>query len=302
MRPSTSLFFASAAVVSALSIAAPPPCWAGLEFTTEIDVPSGVPPATPPSPPPPAAQQPPARPGRMLLDGERVRMEVERPGGGTSVMIYRGDRNLVWSVDDKRKSYTEVDGARMQAVRAQSEAARERMRGELDKMPPDKRVQMQRMLAAADATEAKRAPPSLKETGRTDKVGTLACHEVEVSRGGTKESEICVADWKAAGVTKADVAAVRKLGTFQDSTMGGSQARRQGDDVLDLFDGFDGLPVRVRTFRGGEPRTEFRIVKVERKPIDAKLFAPPDGYTKREFAISMPGAAGKPRTQPSASP
>lgn len=292
------------------SIAVPPPCSAGVELTTEIGVPGA--PAAPPaadrphaaqSPeaatPPPSAQQPPARPGRMVLDGDRVRMEMARPGGIKSVIIYRGDRNVVWSVDDKRKSYTEVDGARMQAVRAESEAAREKMRGELDKLPPDKRVQMQRMLAAAEAATAKREPPSLKETGRTDKVGALACHEVEVSRGGTKESEICVADWKAAGVTKEDLAPVRKLGAFQDSTMG-SQARGQGDDVLDLFDGLDGLPVRVRTFRGGQPRTEFRVVKVEHKPIDAKLFDPPDGYAKREFAISMPGAAGKPRTKPPA--
>ncbi len=252
---------------------------AGVELTTEVTIPGGKPDAP--------------RPGRMLLDGDRVRMELTRAATpeAKTVMIYRGDRNLVWSLDDKRRTYSEIDGARMQAMRQRSEGARERMRGELEKLPPDKRAQMQRMLAAADTANATRQPPTVKETGRSDKVGTLACHEVEVSRAGAKESEICVADWKTAGVTKEDLAPVRKLGAFQDSAAG-PQGRSQGGDILELFDALDGLPVRVRTFRRGELQSEFRVTKVEHKPIDAKLFDPPDGYTRRVFDVTMPGAPG----------
>lgn len=307
---------ASALGASVVSMTAAAVAHGGIELTTEV---GGVdaaaqPPAAAEKPPaaaekpPGAAAQPPAnvtRSGRILLDGEnRVRMEIAKPsptGDAKSVMIYRGDREVVWTVDDKRRTYTEVDRARMTALRDQSSAAREKMRAELDKMPPEKRAQMSRMLAAADAKEPERGPPTIKSTGRSDKIGGLACQEVEVSRGDVKESEICVADWKAAGVTKADLAAIRKLGTFQDETLGGMQARREGGNALELFDSLDGLPVRVRTFRGGQLKAEFRVVKVEHKPLDPKLFDPPDGYTKREFSISMPGA-GRPRSRKPSAP
>jgi hypothetical protein len=273
------------ACAAALWLALPSPARAGIELSTEIAEVG------------PDATAKPGRSGRMLLEGDRLRMEMARPNGGPdakSVMIYRGDRNLLWSFDDKRHTYTEVDRDRMQALRAKSEAARAQMRAELDKLPPGKREQAQRMLAASDAAAATREPPTIKETGRTATVGGLPCHEVEVSRGGVKESEICVANWKAAGVAKTDLAAIHELGAFQEQALGGIQPRSQGDDVLDLFDGLDGLPVRVRTFKVGVPRTEFRIVKIEHKALDAKVFEPPEGYQKRTFSVSLPGA-GRPR-------
>jgi hypothetical protein len=266
--------------------------YAGIELTTEM-LPAGA---------VAQAEARTPRPGRILLDGDRVRMEVEKPspkGDAKNVMIYRGDRELMWTVDDKRRTYTEVDRARMNALRDESRAAREKMRAEIAKMPPDKRDQMTRMLAAADAKEPQRDPPTIKSTGRSDTIGGLACREVEVSRGGVKVSEICVADWKTAGVTKADLTAIRKVGTFQDETLGGLQARGDGGNMLELFDSLDGLPVRVRTFRGGQLKGEFRVVKVARKALDPTLFEPPDGYTKREFSVQMPGSRGlRPRTPP----
>jgi hypothetical protein len=258
----------------------PMPARAGVELTTEISNPSA-----------PVDKQPKAtRSGRMLLDGERVRMELDGAAAGEPkhVMIYRGDRDLVWSLDDKHRTYTEVDRARMQEMRGQSESARAKMRAELAKLPPAEQARMQAALAASDPASTQRAAPTVKETGRVDTIGGLKCHDVEVSRGGVKESEICVVDWKTAGVTKADLAPVRQLGTFQQETFGGP-TRRDSDDMLALFDGLDGLPVRVRSFRGGQVRSEFRVVKVEHKALDAKLFEPPDGYQKRVFSISMPG-------------
>ena len=284
----------AAAGMLALTIAAPPATRAGIELTTEIANPNATPPQS--SETSDASAKAP-RAGRMLIDGERVRMEMTGmgpEGTGTAVIIFRGDRNVMWSVDAKRQSYTEVDRAKMQEMRAQSDAARAQMRAGRDKLPPAERARMQAMLAASEAQATKLDPPTIKDTGRADKVSGFACREFEVSRHGVKESEICVADWKTAGVTKADLASVGKLGKFQAESLEGMQARREGDDVLALFDALDGLPVRVRSFRGGQPRAEFHVLKIEHKALDAKLFEPPDGYKKRTFSISVPGAPKAP--------
>src|SRR4029077_17350764 len=113
-RARTTCALALCAVATAMVV--PASARAGIELTTELST-RGA----------PAAKQPQApRPGRMLLDGARVRMEVDgaTPGEQRHVMIYRGDRDLVWSLDDKHRAYTEVDRARMQELRGQSESAR----------------------------------------------------------------------------------------------------------------------------------------------------------------------------------
>jgi hypothetical protein len=254
-----------------------PTARAGVELTTELaDVTEAA-----------KAQSRPPNPGKILLDGNRVRMEMTRQDGSDAVLIFRGDRNVLWSVNEKRRTYTEVDRARMQEMVAQSDAARKQMEKEFDKVPPEKRAEMLRMLAQG-APKKKREPPTIKPTGRTDKVGGIPCHEVEVLRSDEKLREVCVADWKAAGIAKSDLGALHDLNGFEDDTVGAMGGRTQ-DDALELFEQLDGLPVRVRTFRGGQPRTELRVTKVERKAIDAKSFEVPDGYTKREFKVNMPG-------------
>jgi hypothetical protein len=253
---------------------------AGIELTTELaDVTEAA-----------QAQSRPPNPGRMMLDGNRLRMELTRPDKTNAVLIFRGDRNVMWSVNEKRRTYTEVDRARMQAMVAQSDATRKQMEKDFDKVPPEKRMEMLRLLAQG-APKKKREPPTIRPTGRSDKVGGVPCHEVEVLRDGEKLREVCVADWKAAGVTKDDLSALRDLNTFEDDTVGTIGGRSQ-DDALELFETLDGLPVRVRTFRAGKPRTELRVVKVEHKAIDAQVFEVPAGYSKREFKVTMPGQRG----------
>ncbi len=250
---------------------------AGVDLTTELSDMSAA-----------AAQSRPPNPGRILLDGNRLRMELTRPDGRHAVLIFRGDRNVMWSLDEKHRTYTEVDRARMQALVAQSDATRKQMEKDFDKVPPEKRMEMLRLLAQG-APKKKREPPTIRPTGRTDKVGGVPCHEVEVLRDGEKRREVCVADWTAAGVTKEDLAALRDLNEFEDDTVGTVGGRAQ-DDALELFEMLDGLPVRVRTFRAGQPRTELRVVKVAREAIAPSLFEVPAGYAKREFRISMPSA------------
>ncbi len=272
----TRLLVFGAAVVWSLWATTPPRALAGVELTTELADASST-----------ATESKPPSPGRVVLDGGRVRMEVTRPDNTGAVLIFRGDRNVIWSVNDKQRTYTEVDRAKVRAILERSDATRKQMQKEFDKVPQEKRMETLHMLAQG-APKKKREPPTIKPTGRTDTVGAIPCHEVEILRDGEKRREVCVADWKAAGITKADLTALHDLNEFEDDTVGSLGGRSQ-DDALELFDLLDGLPIRVRTFRGGQPRTELRVVRVARKAVDAKLFEVPEGYKKREFSVRMPG-------------
>jgi len=277
----------SVMVVAFASLTATP-AFAGVEMATEIiDLAGG------------GANAP--RQARMIADKDQLRMD--RAQG--RVLIFRGDRNLAWTIDTHTSTYVEIDRGTMQQMRGQVDAARGQVTAELDKLPPEQRAQVEKMTGgaatggAAPAAVPTREAPRVIPSGKTDTVGGISCREVEVTRGKEKESEICVADWAAAGIAKADLEGFRKLVAFQEEMTRGigiSSESADGEQALALYEQLDGVPVRVRTFKGGAPRTEMRILKIEKKALDPALFEVPAGYTKR----TMPGSAalGAPRARP----
>jgi hypothetical protein len=118
--------------------------------------------------------------------------------------------------------------------------------------------------------------PAIKATGRKE---TIAGHECEYYVMGDKgETEICSA---------------KGLGMFMmgQSPMGGGSASlaavaamSTNPDAVKLFaDGF--FPLKVVNVKGGKNEVVIEATRVEKKTLDASLFAPPPDYTE----MKMPG-------------
>ncbi len=254
-----------------------PPAGAGVEMTTEVTDLGAKGRAAPVE-------------AHTFIDGDRVRMETK----ARSAMIFRGDRDLMWVLQPKQHAYFEVTKATMTEVQGRAEQAMAQMKAQLDKLPPEQRAQVEKLMnehrpAGAPAAPAQAAASyTLRPTGRSDAVSGVACRELEVLRGATKESEVCVADWGATGIARGDLAAFGKLGTWQDG-MRGSASAAMGDaspaeSAMLLLEKMDGVPLRVRSFHGGAPTTEMRVTKIEKKSVDPGLFEVPAGYTRKNPA------------------
>lgn len=227
------------------------------------------------------------REGRTFVEGDDLRMEM----GTAGAMIFRGEKDLMWILQPKDHAYVELTRESTKQLAKQAESAMAEMRAQLDKMPPAQRAQIEKMMnqsGMGGATAAPKAAPeplTVKPTGRSDSVEGRTCREVEVFRGAAKESEACVADWATAGVTKEDFGAFQKLASWQNDILGGTpwakSAANPSADAMKLFDQLGGVPVRVRSFRGGKPANEMLITKIEKKHLDPALFDVPADYTKK---------------------
>lgn len=269
------------------------PAYAGVELQTETTVQGSSPSG--------GAVAGKALAGRLLIDGDRVRIEGI-PGGASrhaGAMVFRPDRQVLWVLDESDRQYVEMSPATAQAMRSTMDAARARMKEELGKMKPEQRAMVERAMkaqglpldAAAPAGATAAEPIAVKPTGKSDSVAGVACREFEVVRGKAKVAETCVAAWATVGVAKGDLDGLRKLALFQNEifTKVGFQgvAGPAPNDSFAMMDQLDGLPIRIRTFRDGALASETRVVKVGRREVDASLFELPAGYKPRAL---LPGA------------
>jgi hypothetical protein len=222
------------------------------------------------------------RQAKSFVGTDRVRVET----ASNDVIIFRGDRDLMWILRPKDHTYVEMNRDSMKALRQQMDAAMAKMKAEIEKLPPEQRARIEKTMKerGLDTPGIERAeePVKVEPTGRSDVVGGLACRELEVYRGAAKQYEVCVADWQTAGVTKDDLAALRKVGSWQDEIRSGTPlavgGAARGDDAMKLMDRLDGVPVRVRGFREGKAASEMRVTKIEKTGLDATLFDVPPGY------------------------
>jgi hypothetical protein len=237
--------------------------------------------------------------GQFFVEGDRVRLQgtsaaVEGSSEGT--VLFRAKPEALVFLDAGEKTYMEMTRAAAKRIGASIENARNQMHAQLQKMTPEQRAIVEQAMAGAGGgilaqpAKPKKALPPTKAvaTGSSDKVGDFACRGYDVVRGSKKIAEACVASWADLGFAQADVEGLRKLAEFQQQLFAEVNFEgldsAPGSEAFEVMDQLQGFPVRVRTLADGKPPVAMRVVKVERKDIDPKLFEVPAGYTKREMS------------------
>lgn len=110
--------------------------------------------------------------------------------------------------------------------------------------------------------------------------------QVTVTRTGTKET---IAGYECEHVTvsdnagSADVCVAHGLGAWQMPTAGGMRGGPPQAEAWQQALGADAFPLKVT--KGAQ--TVMLVTRVDRKSLDASLFAAPDGYTKMDMGSMM---------------
>jgi len=236
--------------------------------------------------------------GRLYVEGDRVRMQgtsSERGQDSSGTVIFQPDPEALLVLNGDQKSYFEMTRADAKRIGQTIDMARAQMQAQMEKMTPEQRATIEQALSnfgAGDVAKGgKKAPPEPAKavaTGTSDTISGYACRGYDIVRAGKKIAEACVASWADLGVGPDDVAGLRKLAAFQqqmfaDVNLGTDAA--PGIEAFEVMDQIKGFPLRVRTMVEGKRPTVMRVVQVERKDIDPKVFQVPAGYTRR----STPG-------------
>ena len=269
LSPASSVRLAGLAAAAVVAMAVPGSARADLVVTLERKSMRTDPPAV-------ESQQ-------MSMAGDKLAATVQESGRPSQV-IWRGDKQTLYSIDPATKSYYAIDKATMTAVSEQVSGAMKQMQDELAKLPPEQRAQAEKMMGNMGGAAS---GPSIevKSTGEKQTIQGYPCTRYDVLLGGKRTSEMWVAGWSAVKVTKDDMGALRSMSTFfEDMVKSNPMLRNMATSgAFQGMDRVDGFPVLVRHFDGDKVVEEMTLKGVERRAVPASTFDIPAGYARKEL-------------------
>jgi hypothetical protein len=212
----------------------------------------------------------------MRIDATRMRTEMAGPNGTTNVTIFDGGKQVLYTIDPARKTYTELTKADVDRLSAQMQGAVAQTQSQLEKLPPAQRAQMDTMMKGVQLTRT-----------RSDTVGRWTCDNHDVMLGGQKIGERCTVQLATLGFSETDFDVMLQMGAFYSAMASLAPGQPPGVSGIDRGGGSD-FPVRTVLIFPGGTTTTTELVEARRQTFPDSLFAVPAGFTKQEFT----GATG----------
>jgi hypothetical protein len=229
------------------------------------------------------------------VEATRLRTELTDQNGLAQIVIFDGQKQVLYIVDAAKKSYFEMTKADLDRLQAQMQGMMAQMQAALEKMPPAQRAQMEALMKGRMGGIAATAPKIESKRVGTDKVGRWTCDKYEVLMNGEKTSDVCTVDPSALGFTAKDFEVSRQLASFFSALVPQMAAQVAVVGRVEA-QGFAGFPVRSTVTVAGRTVTT-EVVEASRQTFPDSLFAVPAGFTKQSppgiGAIGAPGAPAR---------
>ena len=236
----------------------------------------------------------------VYMDAGKLRVEGSNPSSGEYLVIFDESKQVTWMVDLAKGSYMEFTAAQvqqmadqMQGVSAQMQQMMKQMEAQMANMPPEQRAMMEQMMKSRMGGMAAAAPApaekTVREKARGEKVGQFTCTRYEILSGGQLSQEVCAAPADALQLDASAMQTFRALAEFYEpltrmaSSFAGNWAAPSGMDQI------QGFPVQTVMYSNQKPTSEWRVEKIENRPLEASLFELPAGLKKTPMPAMPPG-------------
>jgi hypothetical protein len=211
------------------------------------------------------------------------KFKTVQSGGDGGIIIMRLDKELMWNIDPKKKTYEEMTFAELEQVASKAggnmDAAMTKMKEQMKDMPEEQRKMMEKMMGGkmpnADSNDEGKL--NVKKTGDKKTVSGYACTKYILTHGNDEFMTL----W----VTK-DVKGFDALASDwkEFSKRMASLSQRFAKGSSDAFLKIDGFPMETSMkMMGNEIVTT--TTKVERTAIAPSEFDLPSGYTKQPSKV-----------------
>jgi hypothetical protein len=112
----------------------------------------------------------------------------------------------------------------------------------------------------------------------------IACEEVEISQGGQRVADVCLASYADAGVSRESLSGVGEVQKLLEGALAAfldADGRSEALAGLESFGRLDGVPMRVRSYGGSDVESETVVTKIQSKALPKSAFDLPQGYSPK---------------------
>lgn len=232
--------------------------------------------------------------GTMFLAGENMAMKMDGKvqEHEAAHVVFRGDRQAMYLLDDVKKECLVFDKAEMQKLSATMNSAMSQMEEQLKNLPPEQRAQIEAMMkknpAAAQPAKARR---EAKPTGERKSISGFNTQKYDIYWDGKKTGEVWAAEASSLGLSKDDLRPFEAMSKFFEEMMSSLSADNQmfaGFEKDNPFGDFQmlvgGVPIMTRDLApDGTIESEFIIESIAKTKAAAKEFEVPAEYATKSL-------------------
>jgi hypothetical protein len=234
----------------------------------------------------------------VSIESGKIRIDTQGGDQKQAVMIFDGDKQVMWMVSPAEGVYREITAAQVQQMGNAMGGMMQQMQAQMAQMPPEQRAMMEQMMRQrmGGAGMGGGAPSiSIQEKGSGEKVGQYTTTHYQIMTNGQVSEDIWAAAPDQVKLSAAD------FKTFQDMAKFFEPLRRnlpKGSWSTPDMQQIKGLPVRTVIYEGGKPSAEWNATSIEQKSVDAGQFTLPANLKKADMMGGMDGGMGGPGMGP----
>lgn len=210
----------------------------------------------------------------ILVKDGKVRMNSADSSNWT---LYDSATNTLTTINPDDKTYTVMDEATMKEVSGQMSDAMAEMKREMEKMSPEQRAMMEKMMGGALDAGKKMIETKVDRTGKKlDKAG-YSCEQVFYSVGSLGRSELCVVDINKIDMPAGDRRALEAM-QKQMKVVAENVSKGLGVNLAFDFESLGGMPVYMKE---DKERSGDILQSVSHDNISAAELKIPEGYSRQ---------------------
>ena len=207
--------------------------------------------------------------------------QVLIPSAEDGRIIMNTHKNVMLMINDPQKKYMEMDDRTIEQSSSMMEQMQAQMVEQLKSLPEAQRKAIEQRMGL---DQSKPAEPKMevKKTGKKRKVSGIECEDHNVLADGKVTILACVATPKAAGISDADYATMKKMFKFSKSMA--KKSGNMGGGLAANIPNLNGIPMEVNDLQSGQSMT---ISSIESADLDSKNFAPDPSYQRFDLLQQM---------------
>jgi hypothetical protein len=213
----------------------------------------------------------------MQIQDGKVRIQIPKTSGG---MIMKN--SMLYVLDDKKKTYMEMDKETMKKSGEQAGAAMKQLKDQMAKMTPEQRAQMQKMMGGQMPPGMSDTPDTwaAKNTGKADTSEGRKCTIWTLTKNGKLQEELCVVPFSSLPGKEDFEKTFKELAVSFEGVGNGLPGV---GDAAKARNTITGYPVRTRFFEAGgaERALETVVTQWVEESVPAARFEIPAGYQKK---------------------
>jgi hypothetical protein len=237
-----------------------------------------------------AAKKPQVSTGTICFNSDRMSARWDDAGEQRNHVIFRADKQLMWIVDDRKKSYQQIDKAFLDQMADRMTAAKAQMQARLDQMPPEQRAKAEEMMkkfAGGAVSASAELKLDYRKTGETRTIDGQRCTKYDTYLGKDLISYAWVAPYSALKLSQADGAVFEKMSAFVAETAGPYGSVRK-KDYIPMHE-LGGIPLLTQQVDDGKITSETQVESVTRGAAPADGYDLPAGYTQESMPMMALG-------------